>query len=907
MSYRPRSRSRSRSPDYRARRYSPSRPLSPIRRDLVSGPSGLPPRPFDDRDRDRPPPPLPSARRSPPPRGRYDDYPPPTRRYDDEYPPPPRRFEDNYPPAPPPPRRYEDDFPASRYREDRYVPPPPPVPGPREPRGLSYDYDDRYDERDRRGRYEDRDRPPSRQGMMADREELRPRREAPRRDEPQWERGRDVDELAAYENDPQHGQHGRRGPKTPNQPSKHVIFLGLDPELTESDFSGFLRTEHKADIDNVRIVRDKITGNSKCFGFAQFSTLDAAEEFVNINHPAVLMPALYAHSEPRKVKIDFSAPQPPPSQSSAHHEQPAQSYTPPPMYARPGHDGMRDISTPGDGKRVLLLRGLDSNTTAKDVILRISQEVARMMGRTGQEAAAESAIVRVILIVDRFARSSWGYAFVELSTAELASALLPFLLTPQHQPNGFVINHVPVAASFANPESFVPVTAGPLGGEFIVRPSRNGGLASSTIGKPEGQWCAYWHQQAGAVETVPRGAPQTNENGSVELTPDHRTFLGTLAGVPPQAKSVAPSVDLAQIGMAPINIAGGLQPIKLGGSKGKKKEEIAIIPISGKNPLGDEEEEVDLIGKDTVLLSRTKGVHIIPPTSSSRKIAKNISKWNTKQNELAAPESAFDSNVHAPPKGISDVNATLGVKRSFGSSIAASASNQSQSTSPTGSAAGPSKSPVSTSDDFDYTDVSTLASTGKVACLLCQRQFKTEEILRKHVAQSDLHKTNLGDANARDAGQRRKVAVSSAWEAADNATKYRDRAAERREAFNQPSVPIPSEAPSYASQQEKKRKFVEGPKPPPPPPPPGLHPGKDDSNVGNQMLAKMGWKAGTGLGKEREGRVDPILVQQFENRAGLGASKGVEAGKWSGPGGFQQRALDMAKERYDSASSSEPK
>ncbi|WVF66706.1 hypothetical protein IAT40_001448 [Kwoniella sp. CBS 6097] len=902
MSYKPRSRSRSRSPDYRSRRYSPSGPLSPMRSGLASGSAGLPPRPFDDRDRLPPPPP---SRRSPPPRGRYDDYPPPPRRYDDDYPPPPRRYEDsNYPPAPPASRRYEDDFPPSRYREDRYVPPPPPSASREASRG--YGYDDQYAERDRRGKYEDRDRPPSRQGMMADREELRPRREAPRRDEPHWERGRDVEELAAYENDPQNGQQGRRGPKAPSEPSRHVIFLGLDPELTESDFSGFLRTEHKAIVDNVKIVRDKVTGNSKCFGFAQFSTLDAAEEFININHPAVLMPALYAHSEPRKVKIDYSAPPPPPS-TSGHHEQPAQTYTPPPIYARPAHDGMRDISTPGDGKRVLLLRGLDSNTTAKEIVARMSQEVARMMGRTGQEAAAESTIVRVVLIVDRFARSSWGYAFVELSTTELASALLPFLLTPQHQPNGFIINYVPVAASFANFESFVPVTAGPLGGEFIVRSSRNGGLASSTVDTPEGRWCAYWHQQAGAVETVPRGAPLINESGTVELTPDHRTFLGTLAGVPPQAKPAASSADLMQTSMAPINIAGGLQPIKLGGGKGKKKEEITMIPITGRNLLGDEEEEVDLIGKDTVLLSRTKGVHIIPPTSSSRKIAKNISKWNTKQTELAAPEPAFDSSANAPPKGISDVNATLGTKRSFGSSIATAAANQSQTASPTGSTAGPSKSPLSISDDFDYTDISTLASTGKVACLLCQRQFKTEEILRKHVAQSDLHKTNLGDANARDAGQRRKLAVSSSWEAADNATKYRDRAAERREAFNQPTMPIPSEAPSYASQQEKKRKYAEGPKPPPPPPPPGLHPGRDDNNVGNQMLAKMGWTAGTGLGKEREGRVDPILVQQFENRAGLGASKGVEAGKWSGPGGLQQRALDMAKERYESSSSNNQK
>lgn len=55
----------------------------------------------------------------------------------------------------------------------------------------------------------------------------------------------------------------------------------------------------------------------------------------------------------------------------------------------------------------------------------------------------------------------------------------------------------------------------------------------------------------------------------------------------------------------------------------------------------------------------------------------------------------------------------------------------------------------------------------------------------------------------------------------------------------------------------------------------------------------MGWNAGSGLGSTNEGRVEPIKVQQFEDRAGLGAAKGREAGSWSGPGGWQKRAKDM--------------
>ncbi|WWC68946.1 uncharacterized protein I206_102882 [Kwoniella pini CBS 10737] len=865
MSYRPRSRSRS--PEYRSRRYSPSRPLSPIRSEIP------PPRRYDD-DRSLPYPP----RRSPP---------PPPRRYDspreyDEYPPPPRRYEDEYPP-----RRYDaehdksryDDRDDSRYDQERYIPPP--------------RYQREYEERDRYdyGRS-------SGSGMAADREEIRPRRDYQGgRNDSQWERGRDVDELAAGDDygHSEYHQSSKRGggSKGPSEPARDIIFLGLDPELTEQDFSGYLRLEHNAVLESVKIVKDRFTGQSKCFGFAQFKDLDGAEEFIHINYPAVLMPALYSHSNPRKVKIDFSATQ----SSSTSHGNDGQSYQHQPQYVRPAHDGMKDIGTFGGGKRVLLLRGLDASTTANDLISRMSQEIARMMGKVGKEIAAESSIVRVILIVDRNVRSSWGYAFVELATAELAAALLPFLLAPQHQPNGFVINYVPIAPSFANPEAFLPTPAGPLGGEFILRPSRNGGIASDTIDQPEGKWCAYWHQAGGAVETVARGAPDFDEDGLVQLTPNHRSFLGTLAGVPPQAK-LPPSADTAHGSMEPINISGGVQPIKISGlGKGKKKDEMAgMIPITGKNLLKEDEEE-HMVDKDSVLLSRSKGVYIIPPKSSSRKIAKNINKWNTKQSELAAPEPIL-VDANAPPKGISDVNSTLGVKRSFG---------EASSPSP-----GPSKSPqtsITPSDDFDFTDFSSLATSGKVACLLCQRQFKTEEVLKKHVAQSDLHKTNLADNDVREAGIKRKTAISSSsasGEGSSDAPKYRDRAAERREAFNQPSVPLPEESPSWQAEQAKKRKFAEGPSSTASTNvstnqvqlPPVVEPGKDESNVGNQLLAKMGWKSGTGLGKDKEGRIDPILVQQFENRAGLGASKGVEAGKYSGPGGFQQRAKDMAQERY---------
>jgi RNA-binding protein 5/10 len=186
-------------------------------------------------------------------------------------------------------------------------------------------------------------------------------------------------------------------------------------------------------------------------------------------------------------------------------------------------------------------------------------------------------------------------------------------------------------------------------------------------------------------------------------------------------------------------------------------------------------------------------------------------------------------------------------------------------------------SPVA-SDGYDYSDVQ---ASGKVACLLCQRALPSAEVMRKHVLTSELHKTNLANPSVVEAGKKRKQASLAKLSTTPDLTgngedqpKYRDRAAERREVFNQPEKPhymdrvalsIPSGPP--------KRKFAEGPKEPSPPPEPGLAPGVDESNKGNTLLTKMGWAAGTGLGKGKEGRVEPIEVKLLGERAGLGAKR----------------------------------
>lgn len=362
--------------------------------------------------------------------------------------------------------------------------------------------------------------------------------------------------------------------------------------------------QHKAQVDSAKIVRDKFTGDSKLFGFVQFSTLPEAIRFMDNNAPTVSMPALYGHSEPKRVKIDYAGNKDERDRGGHSHGHGGHAAAHSGMQV---HDGTRDIGAPGAGGRVLLVRGLDPGTYVGEVTRRFADEIARMLGKDVRQA--ETTITRVVMINDRATGNSWRFAFVELASPELAAALLPFLITPQSQPNGFLISQVPVAVSFANLDAFVPVPAGPLGSEFLVKAAPNGGIGSNTIGRDDGEWVGYWHDAAGAVQSAPRGGlPVPDKGQELELPKEMCEFLGNLSGkkwVPPQPTTTAGDAPAAAQQQQQPGTSSG--PIKISFGKKVKKEkqpEEAMVTIMSKR-IGDEE-EIDLIGKDTVLLSRSK-------------------------------------------------------------------------------------------------------------------------------------------------------------------------------------------------------------------------------------------------------------------------------------------------------------
>ncbi|KAK0228322.1 hypothetical protein IW262DRAFT_1479286 [Armillaria fumosa] len=626
----------------------------------------------------------------------------------------------------------------------------------------------------------------------------------------------------------------------PSDPSPHVIFLGLDTDFTEADLQAYL-SSNGCSVETVTIIRDRSTGTSKGFGFAQFSSTDHARLFVDPLFPYIQVPPPASHGATaaaafykaletgaphsgRRVKIDYS-------QSATPHEKG--------RFNRGNvNDGTRDIGN--SQAAVLLFRGLDPLSGPQAI-----HQAMRSSSGPGKEGA--KGMRRIILIKDRVTMASFGFAFVEFTDVQSASIVLAATMSPQIHPSGFRISDRPVAASFAHPDSFQPIDNIMLRDDACI-PS------SLVLGGVEGTWVRYWDDSSTLAMLefqVAQPAP------TVQTVKERKE----------KKKAKDSTVQRLSVQPAPSSLPVSDKPVTLSFSKGPAKSAASAVmkPVASAFASDDADDDQQDEAEDLLNASRKAGSSKQPTLIVSKKTASNINKWNQVQEELSQDVSARPTPALA----------TTSTTDAIGSTAQASSVPTQGNTTPT------------PTPEFEFSDVSAMS------CLLCARQFKSVDQLKRHNKESDLHKKNLKDPNLQEVA-RQKVKARQA----NAAPKYRDRASERRILFNQPDTPMPEKDSGRAAAPKRQ---VEGPPAPPPPPPPPTNPGEDSNNVGNKLLKMMGWTEGTGLGTSGEGRVDPIKTAIYVEGAGLGASKGQDIGKLTeGYSGYVSMAQDSARERYGS-------
>lgn len=152
-----------------------------------------------------------------------------------------------------------------------------------------------------------------------------------------------------------------------------------------------------------------------------------------------------------------------------------------------------------------------------------------------------------------------------------------------------------------------------------------------------------------------------------------------------------------------------------------------------------------------------------------------------------------------------------------------------------------------------------LVDFDKLTCLLCKRAFQSLEILNKHIKMSNLHKENLQKLNLNTQNE----------SASGNGMSYRDRAKERRLKYGEVDPPPPNRSRERFEKEMKKQTA-------------NIqkqnssnlaHVPIDQSNLGNRLLQKMGWKVSilcykTTMKIETTMNIDDYFISQGWTRFG---------------------------------------
>ncbi|KAF4632507.1 hypothetical protein G7Y89_g5618 [Cudoniella acicularis] len=581
-------------------------------------------------------------------------------------------------------------------------------------------------------------------------------------------------------------------------------------------------------LEEIRLIKDKRTGQSRQFAFAQFVGIPEARRFLEEHYPTLALygaydPSQSAPAQPAKVRIAYNRERDdrdkagkgeddwkcevcfipnfshrtlcfrcnaPRTRATAHGIVVAQTNMS--SFSGFATTGDSDASPDGLASQFLLLRGLEPGVNeellAKGVskLYKAKSSTPPTDGATAKKTkiastsndsslgAKEGSLRRVLLIRDRRSNDSWRYGFAEFSTVEDAQNAM----AKYNAAEKFTISSKPVLVSYIHAGVFVPVL-NPLTDEatqFTFSPLSNTAIK-----------LMYWDEAAYASELVTAVADQPS-------------------------------------------------------SHKRKEAEHAKLAAAAANE--------GLVGSGKEAESKPK----------KRKIEKD--------SKVVAPHLQFWSNRHAEIHGIP-------AQEKDDASPATKLSK-----------------PKSNEEETDPIPRQSFGDLERKCCLLCSRQFKTEAEVNKHERMSQLHRDNLKNEQLVAKAMKK---LGKPMDGGSDNSAYRDRAKERRQAFNQPKQP--------AAQHNRTTKAA-GSDP---------NPRKEVEEVpvqskGAALLGKMGWTAGEGLGAQGTGRTDAISTELYTQGVGLGAQGGkigdaAEEAQRQTVGSyadFLNKTKDKAKERYES-------
>jgi RNA-binding protein 5/10 len=161
-----------------------------------------------------------------------------------------------------------------------------------------------------------------------------------------------------------------------------------------------------------------------------------------------------------------------------------------------------------------------------------------------------------------------------------------------------------------------------------------------------------------------------------------------------------------------------------------------------------------------------------------------------------------------------------------------------------------------------------------LCCLLCDIKFDTEEELLNHAQNSEEHAQKFEDYWKQSITEQKESEC------------YLDRAAERRDAFGVNE----EELKKIAKERQDIRSTVKTPN--------NQLSTPSNESIGTKLMKKMGWKEGSGLGKDSDGIVEAIKAKTLENSsAGIGAANIITADEIT-PKSYNDIVRKGRKKRY---------